>query len=393
MPTEVDVINVSKRYSKASDSGGVFDITTTIPGGQFTTLLGESGSGKTTLLRLLAGFLRPSVGSIAMSGSVVASDSAFVPTQNRDLAMVFQSYALWPHMSVFHNVAFGLKAQKLPRAVIEERVRASLDLVGLGHLDARKPGELSGGQQQRVALARSLVLEPGLLLLDEPLSNLDADLRLQMRNQLKSLQIKTGITFVYVTHDQEEAFALSDHMIVLDRGRILQEGDATDLYQRPNGRRVARFMGRGGLQVSGSVAHKDINGIEFQCREEAGPSGPSGSSPASLGHMPHYDPAIEVGSSAHLVVHSEELSLTGADDPPKTSQGRVHGVIEAINFAGREHHLDVRLTDGSIATVYEPLDHGWAVHAPVQISFERSAAWVFRTDATTDAGRGRSEPA
>jgi iron(III) transport system ATP-binding protein len=245
--TAVIFSDVYKAYSDKADSGGVFGISLEVPDGQFTTLVGASGSGKTTLLRLLAGFLRPSAGEISIGGEKVAGVDCFLPPNRRDLAMVFQSYALWPHMTVYDNVAFGLRARKTPADQIPALVAHALELVGLTPHGARHPGELSGGQQQRVALARSLVLRPRLLLLDEPLSNLDADLRVQMRSQLKELQAATGITFVYVTHDQDEAFALSDYLVVLDAGKVLQAGPPEDLYYRPRDVRVARFLNRGGL--------------------------------------------------------------------------------------------------------------------------------------------------
>ena len=370
MHAGIAITGVSMRYSKASDSGGVIDINASIPGGKFTTLLGESGSGKTTLLRLLAGFLRPDEGDIAIQGQVVASADEFVPTQRRDLAMVFQSYALWPHMTVFENVAFGLRARKVPKPELRTRVGATLDLVGLAHLSERKPASLSGGQQQRVALARSLVLEPGLLLLDEPLSNLDADLRLQMRNQLKVLQLKTGITFVYVTHDQEEAFALSDHMIVLDQGRILQQGESSDLYTRPSSARVADFMGRGGLHVDGRAS--DMAGGRCTFVGGTSPSGPH----RDLGSFPHWETTLVPSQEAQLVVHSEDLYLCAPgqrDEGSPTFAGRV----ETVNFAGRENHVDIRLADGQTVTAYEDVTHRRKMGDEVAVGFDRERAWIF----------------
>lgn len=367
---DITVKNLSKRYSKSSDSGGVFDVDATIPRGKFTTLLGESGSGKTTLLRLLAGFLRPDRGEITINGEVVAADDHFLPTQNRDLAMVFQSYALWPHMTVFENVGFGLRARKVAKEEIRTRVGATLELVGLGHLAGRKPASLSGGQQQRVALARSLVLEPGLLLLDEPLSNLDADLRLQMRNQLKTLQLKTRITFVYVTHDQEEAFALSDHMIILDHGRILQQGDSRDLYMRPRNRRVADFMGRGGLHVEGRVGSTKGGECQFLAAEQ-----PTGS-PADLGWFPEWDARLQAGAEARLMVHAEDLRLL-PQGFSENGMPSLPGRVDTVNFAGREEHVDVVLKGGQTVTVYEKGAHRRSTGDLVEVGFERSQGWVF----------------
>ena len=372
MSADIVIKNVSKRYSKASDSGGVFDINARLPGGQFTTLLGESGSGKTTLLRLLAGFLRPDEGEIVLGDNTVASDSTFIAAQKRDLAMVFQSYALWPHMNVFENVAFGLRAQKLPKEVVRERVAAALKLVNLEKLKARTPAHLSGGQQQRVALARSIVLEPELLLLDEPLSNLDADLRLQMRNELRTLQKKTGITFVYVTHDQEEAFALSDNMIVLDQGRILQQGTSKDVYTRPRNRRVAQFMCRGGLHLQGTIVESSGDQCGFAIDENPKDS------PVNLGPFSNRDPDLRPGADARLVAHSEDLILYAPGAALQEDTTAVPGVIRMTNFAGREEHIDVQLDGGAIVTVYEAADHAWSVGQSVNVGFERNSAWIFK---------------
>ncbi len=236
MARGVTIDHVSFGYG----SGPVLDdVGLEIEPGDFFAFLGPSGSGKTTLLRLIAGCGRPSSGRILIGGRDVTS----LPPWSRNVGMVFQSYALWPHMSVARNVAFGLERRKFSRAEIARKVRAALDLVGLGPLADRRPAQLSGGQQQRVALARTLVIEPDVLLLDEPLSNLDAKLRVEMRAELKQLQGKLGITAVYVTHDQEEANTTADRMAVIDSGRIQQIGRPVDLYDRPANRFVATFLG------------------------------------------------------------------------------------------------------------------------------------------------------
>ena len=210
---------------------------------EFVTLLGPSGCGKTTTLRLLAGFLEPDGGEIRVGGEVLSAPGATVPPERRRMGMVFQSYAVWPHMTVAENVAFGLRLAKLQRREIDTRVARVLAAVGLDGMEGRHPGQLSGGQQQRVALARSLVVEPSILLLDEPLSNLDAKLRERMRVELKALQRRTGITFVYVTHDQAEAMALSDRIAVFHAGRVQQYGPPREIYERPANLFVADFMG------------------------------------------------------------------------------------------------------------------------------------------------------
>jgi iron(III) transport system ATP-binding protein len=214
--------------------------------GEFLTLLGPSGCGKTTTLRLVAGLERPDRGEITVGDRLVTSAASglFVPPERRGMGMVFQSYAIWPHMTVFENVAFPLQELRVSRAEIRERVMAMLATVGLGDLHARPAPMLSGGQQQRVALARALVSNPQVLLLDEPLSNLDARLREEMRFELREMQAKLGITSIFVTHDQAEAMTLSGRIVVMNAGRIEQEGSPEEVYQRPSTRFVMDFLGR-----------------------------------------------------------------------------------------------------------------------------------------------------
>jgi iron(III) transport system ATP-binding protein len=224
------------------------DVSLEVERGQFFAFLGPSGSGKTTLLRLIAGFGTPSAGRILIGDR----DVTRLPPWSRNVGMVFQSYALWPHMSVRKNVAFGLERRRLSRAEIERKVADALDLVGLSAFADRRPAQLSGGQQQRVALARTIVIEPEVLLFDEPLSNLDARLRVDMRVELRQLQRKLGITAIYVTHDQEDANAIADNIAVLDQGRIQQIGTPIELYDRPANRFVAAFLGTANL-IEGTI--------------------------------------------------------------------------------------------------------------------------------------------
>ena len=239
----IQIENLSKQYA-GGQMAAVQAFNLDIADNRFVTLLGPSGCGKTTTLRLIAGYLKPDTGTIKVDGIVVSSPEGVTPPDKRGMGMVFQNYAVWPHKTVFENVAFGLQIRRLPAAQIRDKVMAMLDLVGLQGFDARLPSQLSGGQQQRVALARSLVVEPGILLLDEPLSNLDAKLRERMRSELKQIQRRTGITFVYVTHDQAEALALSDEIAVMHLGVLQQYGPPRDIYSRPASRVVADFMGQ-----------------------------------------------------------------------------------------------------------------------------------------------------
>src|SRR5690349_5350313 len=247
--------SIVKRFGRVTAVDGVsFEVKQ----GAVLTLLGPSGCGKTTTLRVVAGFERPDEGEVDIEGRTVVAPArgAFVPPEKRGLGMVFQSYAIWPHMTVFQNVAYGLVARRVPAADIRRRVEQALAMVGLAGLGERPATRLSGGQQQRVALARSLVGEPRVLLLDEPLSNLDAKLRERMRVELKQLQKRLGVTTVYVTHDQTEALALSDRIIVMEAGRIVQQGDGREIYRHPRSRFVVDFVGHANL-VDGTVTDYD----------------------------------------------------------------------------------------------------------------------------------------
>ncbi|MDQ1511722.1 MAG: putative spermidine/putrescine transport system ATP-binding protein [Actinomycetota bacterium] len=232
----VRLVGIRKRFGDVAAADGV-DLE--ILGGEFFTMLGPSGSGKTTLLRMIAGFERPDDGVVELAGVDVTRDPPYL----RNVNTVFQDYALFPHMTVLQNVEYGLRVRKVPRAERRRRAEAALDMVRLSGLGARKPVQLSGGQRQRVALARAIVNEPEVLLLDEPLGALDLKLRQEMQTELKRIQREVGITFVYVTHDQEEALTMSDRVAVLDRGRIEQLGTPVDVYERPASEFVAGFIG------------------------------------------------------------------------------------------------------------------------------------------------------
>jgi ABC-type Fe3+/spermidine/putrescine transport system ATPase subunit len=242
----IDVRDLVVRYGTVVAVRGV---TFTVLAGEHLTLLGPSGCGKTTTLRAIAGLERPTSGEIRIGGTPVfsSSPSMNVPAERRGLSMVFQSYAIWPHMSVFDNVAYGLRVRKRPDAEVKRRVSEALELVQLGDFGTRSASKLSGGQQQRVALARAFVFSPSVLLFDEPLSNLDAKLRAEMRVELKELQRRLGITSVYVTHDLEEALAISDRIVVMRDGVIEQVGTPSDIYDRPRNTFVADFIGSANL--------------------------------------------------------------------------------------------------------------------------------------------------
>jgi iron(III) transport system ATP-binding protein len=239
----VAISGLSKSYGASAEMPAVSDLNLTITDNQFVTLLGPSGCGKTTTLRLIAGYMAPDAGTIHVNGRLMSSKDTLILPEHRGMGMVFQNYAVWPHKTVFENVVFGLRVRKVPAAKARDLVDKALAHVNLSGFENRLPNELSGGQQQRVALARSLVVEPEILLLDEPLSNLDAKLRERMRGELKQLQRRTGITFIYVTHDQAEALALSDQIAVIYEGRLQQFGTPHEVYAKPVNRIVADFMG------------------------------------------------------------------------------------------------------------------------------------------------------
>ena len=239
----LELKNISKYFQSRDGSGEVRAVdaaTVGIERGQFVTLLGPSGCGKTTTLRLIAGFEFPTYGDIVLDGKNINE----LPPNRRDMAMVFQSYAIFPHLNVFENIAYGLKIKRLSSQEIKQKVANVLTLTELQGLENRAPNQLSGGQQQRVALARALVMEPKVLLFDEPLSNLDAKLRVQMRSEIRRIQQELGITSVYVTHDQDEAMVLSDQIVVMNKGRVQQTGKAIEIYRHPQTRFVADFIGR-----------------------------------------------------------------------------------------------------------------------------------------------------
>jgi putative spermidine/putrescine transport system ATP-binding protein len=234
---KLDIRGLTKKYSPAE---GVEDINLQVKTGELLTLLGPSGCGKTTILRLVGGFCTGDAGRIMLDGK----DISALPPEKRPTAMVFQSYNLWPHMTIFENIAFGLRLRKLPKGTIKDEVVRMLNLVNMAGSEKKYPFQLSGGQQQRIAIGRALALRPSLLLLDEPFSALDAKIRSQMREELKRIQNTAGLTILFVTHDQEEAMAISERIAVINQGRIVQVGRPTDIYDNPSCRFVAEFIGQ-----------------------------------------------------------------------------------------------------------------------------------------------------
>ena len=323
----VKLTGITKSYGEAG-MAAITDLNLDIGENQFITLLGPSGCGKTTTLRLIAGYMAPDAGTIEIDGRVMSSKDTLVLPEHRGMGMVFQNYAVWPHKTVFENVAFGLKLRKVPSAKLRELVDHALALVNLSGYETRLPNQLSGGQQQRVALARSLVVEPDILLLDEPLSNLDAKLRERMRSELKQLQRRTGITFIYVTHDQAEALALSDQIAVIHAGRLQQYGSPREVYSRPANRIVADFMGNVNL----------LPGVVAGAR--------NGSGDIVIAGLLHTTASLPQGTASgsqiEAAVHPENIVLTRPTD------GAAQGEITEHTFLGNLNEYQVRLADQTL---------------------------------------------
>src|SRR5918996_2165689 len=265
-------VSLERLTKKFGETAAVEAIDLEIGDGEFISLLGPSGCGKTTTLRLLAGFLQPDDGEITVGRDVLSSRSGVVPPERRNMSMIFQSYAIWPHMTVFQNVAYGLKFKKVSRHEVDQRVTKFLRLVHLENLKDRYPAELSGGQQQRVALARAMVVEPQILLLDEPLSNLDANLREEMRFEIRRLHEEFRITTIYVTHDQAEAMVTSDRIVVLNKGRMVQVGTPGEIFDQPRTRFVAEFIGKTNIWSGRTGENNKVTvGQGLQIKVAAGP--------------------------------------------------------------------------------------------------------------------------
>ncbi|MGD8429588.1 MAG: ABC transporter ATP-binding protein [Ectothiorhodospiraceae bacterium] len=322
-----------------------------VPEGSFVTFLGPSGCGKTTTLRMIAGLLDPSEGDILVKGRRVND----VPIHKRNLGLVFQNYALFPHKSIFDNVAFGLKYRNVPRDEVTRRVREALELVRLPHVEDRLPIQLSGGQQQRIALARAIVIEPDVLLLDEPLSALDANLREEMRVELKRIQRELGISTVFVTHDQSEALAMSDKVVVMNHGSIEQEGSPEEVYNEPATEFVADFLGHSNI-LQGRIA--GANGQFLRVRLDDGGA-------EILAH-PREGQSLSEGDPVRLVLRAERLLLADRHEP-----GEGHTVLDGrvgtVDYQGQlaRYFLDV---GGIDLQAINPIDRRpFPEGAPVQV--------------------------
>lgn len=329
----------------------VHDTTLDIEPGTFVTLLGPSGCGKTTTLRMIAGFETPDEGEIYLGGEAI---NALTPNK-RDTAMVFQSYALLPHYNVFDNVAYGLKIRKLPKDEIRRKVLDILKLVELEGMEDRMTNQLSGGQQQRVALARALVLEPGVLLFDEPLSNLDAKLRVNMRTEIRKIQQKVGITAVYVTHDQSEAMSISDKIIIMSKGKVEQIGTPQEIYYHPKSRFVADFIGEANFldaavdEVRGEKALVTVNGERLEVNNYAG---------------------AKAGGRAALVLRPEAVSLA--------EKGLLECTVTLSTFMGSYQYYQAQVGGITVQiTDYNPVNKKiYAEGDTARLNFDQSGAYI-----------------
>ena len=325
----VTVDAVTKYYGQVL---AVDDVSLEVSEGEFVTLLGPSGCGKSTLLRMVSGFIEPTAGDIRLHGNSVLG----VPPHRRNTSMVFQDYALFPHRTVAQNLAFGPRMRKMAKAEIAKRVEAMLELLGLPGMGGRRIGEISGGQQQRVALGRALIVEPAVLLLDEPLGALDFKLRKQMQSELKRIQRRVGITFIYVTHDQEEAITMSDRVAVMNAGRIEQCATPEEVYRRPGSAFVADFVGEANLMP---CRVDTVDGAALGLVNQAGESFNAGA---------HDSLEIGVGDRVTLVVRPENIALETA---PDTAFNGVRATVDDVVFTGATVMISARLADGSTLAI------------------------------------------
>jgi iron(III) transport system ATP-binding protein len=360
---KLELKNIVKRFGNVEAVAGV---SLSVEEGEFIVLLGPSGCGKTTILRLIAGFITLDEGTIFLNGKEVASKAQTVPPNLRDMSMVFQSYAVWPHMTVFENVAYGLKLRKLPKAEMQDRVAETLAMVKMDQYSGRYSHELSGGQQQRVALARALVVNPTILLLDEPLSNLDAKLRLEMRVEIKELQRRLKYTSIYVTHDQAEAMVLADRVILLENGKIRQQGEPTELYKFPKSDFAAKFFG------TTNLIHGKIKSIESDSQTLVILS--SFGKEVRIGRKSHLGQGCKIGDEVSISVRAQSMRVF--ENRPAGRVNTFEGVIEKVIYLGDIFDYEVKVAGGMSFRAEGDPDQRFDAGQRVYIGFTEEAAGV-----------------
>ena len=351
-PPVLEFRKIVKRFDTVT---AVDAVSFSIDRGEIFTLLGPSGCGKTTTLRLIAGLEEPDSGEISIDGATVAApgQGIFLPPEKRRLGMVFQSYAIWPHLTVFENVAFALRVRRESSKVIRERVRQALETVGLAGLSDRGATQLSGGQQQRVALARALVYEPAILLLDEPLSNLDAKLREQMRFELRALQKKLSLTILYVTHDQSEAMTLSDRIAIVNSGRLEQVGTPEEIYEKPASPFAGHFLGR-------TVV------LEGTFRRSATEQWVELSDGDRIAARLDLTESFVDGARVRLITRPEDIVIL---PPDRLEPTQIDAIVEQVDYLGDRFEYYLR-TAGAVLILTAPKKERYAVGAKVRLGFD-----------------------
>jgi iron(III) transport system ATP-binding protein len=355
---DLRLVDLAKRYGATAALHG---ISLAVRHGELLALLGPSGCGKTTTLQIVAGFLTPDAGEVWAGERRLSSPDDTVPPERRRMSLVFQNYALWPHMTVHQNVAFGLEMARVPRGELAPRVRRMLEIVNLAGYEGRYPHELSGGQQQRVALARALVVQPDTLLLDEPLSNLDANLREQMRFEIRRIHQETGITMIYVTHDQAEAMVIADRIAVMNQGRIEQVGTPQEIYTRPRSRFVAGFLGQTNCLTGRLVAPGIVRCGELEFR--------------AMG-----DGEFRTGDDVVLCVRPRAVQVRRHDaggeaaGAPNTVRGR----LAQQAYLGDQHDLQIVLPGGTFVRAFAPLGDRYESGQELLVEFPPEACLLVR---------------